>query len=307
MNKKYIPIGILLLAVTVEMLIFNIFLSGCTVIAKQQPPPEDSSTSLIIPLTSTNVITVYLPIIMNTGDNSWWQPAAGLTWQWQLSELPLDQSFAVDMYDIDLFENSAEAVAALHAQNSKVVCYISVGSWENWRPDQALFPPVVIGNDYEGWPGEKWLDIRRIDLLAPIIQARLDQCKRKGFDGIEPDNIDSYNNNTGFPLTYQDQLTYNLWLANEAHARGLSIGMKNDPEQIADLLPLFDWALTEDCFDQGWCETMQPFIAAGKPVFAAEYTDTGMTLDKFCAQANTMNFSAILKHRELDAWQRSCR
>jgi hypothetical protein len=195
----------------------------------------------------------------------------------------------------------------LHARGRKVVCYISVGSWEEWRPDADQFPPAVIGNDYEGWPGEKWLDIRQIDQLAPIMRARLDACRAKGFDGIEPDNIDGYTNDTGFPLTAQHQLTYNIWLANEAHERGLSIGLKNDPDQVVELLPYFDWALTEDCFDQGWCDQLTPFVNAGKAVFAAEYTDTGMTTAQFCPQANALNFNGILKHRDLDAWRQACR
>ncbi len=246
--------------------------------------------------------TAVSPIV---ADNNLWQPVLDTTWQWQL-EPSIDHSFDVDMYDIDLFDSDAEVVAALHDQGRKVVCYISVGSWEDWRPDKDQFPESVIGNDYGGWPGEKWLDIRQIDLLAPIMRARLDECQAKGFDGIEPDNIDSYTNDTGFPLTYQDQLDYNIWLAEEAHARGLSIGLKNDGEQVNDLLPYFDWALTEDCFDQGWCEEMLPFIEAGKPVFAAEYTDTGITLDQFCPQAAEMNISAILKNRDLDAWREAC-
>jgi endo-alpha-1,4-polygalactosaminidase (GH114 family) len=241
-----------------------------------------------------------------TAGGDWWQPAVNATWQWQLEE-PIDQSFDVDVYDIDLFDSDASVVAALHAQGRNVICYISVGSWEGWRSDKDQLPPEVIGKNYGGWPGEKWLDIRQIDLLAPIMRARFDECKAKGFDGVEPDSIDSYTNNTGFPLTYEDQLDYNIWLANEAHARGLSIGLKNDSNQVTDLLPYFDWALTEDCFDQGWCEEMLPFIAAGKPVFAAEYADTGMTLDQFCPQAKEMNFSAILKNRDLDAWREACR
>jgi hypothetical protein len=72
------------------------------------------------------------------------------------------------------------------------------------------------------------------------------------------------------------------------------------------LLPYFDWALTEDCFDQGWCEQVLPFIAAGKPVFAAEYADTGITTDEFCPQAIAWNFSAILKNRDLDAYREAC-
>jgi len=239
------------------------------------------------------------------GDDTAWRPALNTTWQWQLSP-PLDVSIDVDMYDIDLFDNEASVVAGLHAQGRKVVCYISVGSWEDWRPDKEKFPDEVIGNNYDGWPGEKWLDIRQIELLAPIMQARMDMCQAKGFDGIEPDNIDGYTNKTGFSLTYQDQLNYNRWLAEEAHQRGLSIGLKNDDEQARDLLPYFDWALTEDCFDQGWCEEMRPFISAGKAVFAAEYTGTGISLDEFCPQAQVMGFSAILKNRDLDAWREGC-
>jgi len=202
--------------------------------------------------------------------------------------------------------NDASVIAALHTQGRKVVCYVSVGSWEDWRPDADRFPTSVIGEDYEGWPGENWLDIRQIELLAPVMLARLDLCRDKGFDGIEPDNIDGYTNDTGFPLTYEDQIRYNLWLADAAHARGLSIGLKNDPDQVADLLPYFDWALTEDCFAEGWCEEMMPFIQMGKPVFAAEYTDTGVTIEQLCQDAQRLRFSLILKDRELGVWQQAC-
>ena len=233
-----------------------------------------------------------------------------MSWQWQLAEEPVDLSLEVDLYDIDLFENDASVVAALHSskrpRDRQVICYISVGSWEEFRPDAGEFPDAVIGKDYDGWAGEKWLDIRQIDLLAPVMRSRLDQCKAKGFDGVEPDNIDGYTNDTGFPLTYQDQLEYNIWLAGAAHARGLSIGLKNDPDQVADLLPHFDWALTEDCFAEGWCGQMLPFLAAGKPVLAAEYTDTGMTIGLLCAEENSQEFNAILKHRDLGVYRESC-
>ena len=237
------------------------------------------------------------------------QPAVGTTWQWQLTGLPVDRAAEAEMYDIDLFDNGARTVAALHAQGRFVVCYLSAGSWEDWRPDADLFPASVLGNDYEGWPGERWLDIRQIDLLAPIMRARLDLCRAKGFDGVEPDNVDGYANDTGFALTYEDQLAYNRWLADEAHARGLSIGLKNDAEQVSDLLTCFDWALTEDCFAQGWCSEVAPFVEAGKAVFAAEYTDE-LTVDRFlngvCPQAEALGLSAILKDRDLDAWRRVC-
>ncbi|MBN2548467.1 MAG: endo alpha-1,4 polygalactosaminidase [Anaerolineales bacterium] len=290
-------------------MLFAFSLFGCNLLAEDSAPvPAETPQQGDLPPDESQAATsVYLPHILKTpaAPADWWMPAPGTSWQWQLNQ-PVDTSFDVDMYDVDLFDTDASVVAALHAQGRKVICYLSVGSWEDWRPDKDQFPPEVIGNDYEGWPGEKWLDIRRIDLLAPIMQARLDLCKAKGFDGVEPDNIDGYTNDTGFPLTYQDQLTFNRWLAGEAHARGLSIGLKNDGDQVADLLADFDWALTEDCFADEWCEQMLPFISAGKAVFAAEYTDTGIQLEDFCPQALAWGFSAIYKHRDLDAWRQSC-
>ena len=237
--------------------------------------------------------------------SGWWQPALGLSWQWQLDG-KIDFSLEVDVFDIDLFDTSAAQVAALQARGIRVICYISVGSWEDWRPDAELFPESLLGNDYDGWPGERWLDIRQIDLLAPIMRARLDECQNKGFDAIEPDNMDGYQNDTGFALRYADQLAYNLWLADEAHKRGLAIGLKNDTEQIGDLIRQYDFAMTEDCFDQGWCEEVSPFIESGKAVFAAEYSDSGISLEQYCPQAQSMMISAIYKNRDLDAFVEYC-
>ena len=234
-----------------------------------------------------------------------WKPALKTSFQWQLDGA-LDQSVDAEFYDIDMFDNNKSVVDSLHRKGRKAACYISVGSWENWRPDKDQFPRQVKGRNYENWEGEKWLDIRRIDLLAPIMRKRLDQCRDKGFNAVEPDNIDGYTNKTGFPLTYQDQLRYNIWLTQEAHARGLSIALKNDPDQVNDLLPYFDWALTEDCFADNWCEQVAPFIAAGKPVFAVEYTDKNINTTQFCSKAKQLKFNAIIKKRELDAWRHTC-
>ena len=231
--------------------------------------------------------------------------AVVMSWQWQLTT-PVDPSVVAAMYDIDLFDNTAATVTALHALGRYVVCYISVGSWESFRSDAAAFPAVVLGNLYEGFPDERWLDIRRIDLLAPILRSRLDDCAAKGFDGVEPDNIDGYQNNTGFPIGASDQLLFNRWLATEAHARGLSIGLKNDPDQVGHLIADFDWGLTEDCFIDGFCGMFSPFVAAGKPVFAAEYTDRWQSAE-FCDQASGLSFNAILKNRDLDGFRVACR
>jgi hypothetical protein len=235
----------------------------------------------------------------------WWRPTPGTTFQWQLAG-PIDTTVDADVYDVDLFETRAATVSALKAQGRRTICYISVGSYENYRPDSRKFPRSVLGERYDGYPDERWLDIRRIDILGPIMEARFDLCKKKGFDAIEPDNIDGYTNRTGFPLTATDQLRYNRWLARAAHARGLSIGLKNDNDQAAALEPYFDWALTEDCQDQSWCGDMRIFTRNNKAVFMTEYTDTGATLTEFCPVARRLGFTGILKHRSLDAWVRKC-
>jgi endo-alpha-1,4-polygalactosaminidase (GH114 family) len=242
----------------------------------------------------------------NSLSKNWWHPSVGLTWQWHISEPPVDTSVDAQVFDIDLFDNDSSVVDVLHALGRKVICYINVGSWEDWRPDKDKFPPEVLGKDYEGWPGEKWLDIRQIDKLAPIMRARLDLCTSKGFDAVEPDNMEIYTNNTGFPLTYQDQLQYALWLADETHSRGLAIGVKNAPDQVSDLVEHFDFAITEDAFFHGWTEAMLPFITSGKPVFAAEYTDMKVDFDAACKWGKVHQFSFILKQRQLDAWVQTC-
>ena len=233
-----------------------------------------------------------------------WRPPLNTSWQWQLTGQPVDDSFDVEMYDIDLFDNDAAVVAALQAKGRKVVCYVNAGGWESWRPDEARFPEQVIGAALDDWEGEKWLDIRRIDVLGPIMESRLDMCEEKGFDGVEPDNVDGYLNDTGFPLTKEDQLSYNIWWANEAHRRGLSVGLKNDMDQIPDLLPHFDWALNEQCFQYDECEPLLPFIQAGKAVFNVEYE---LDSSEFCDRANAFNFNSLKKHLELDPRREPCR
>ena len=131
----------------------------------------------------------------------------------------------------------------------------------------------------------------------------MDSCRDKGFDGIEPDNIDGFLNDTGFPLSYEDQLEYNIWLAETAHARGLSIGLKNDMDQIPDLLSHFDWALNEECFQYEECETLLPFIEAGKAVFNVEY---GLETAEFCTAAKSLGFNSMKKNLDLDAWREAC-
>jgi hypothetical protein len=236
-----------------------------------------------------------------TLSGGWWRPEVDATWQIQLSGR-LDTSVDAQVYDVDGVDTPAAAVAALRAAGRRTVCYFSAGSYEDWRPDAKSFPAAVLGSS-NGWPGERWLDIRRLDLLAPILRARMDMCKAKGFDAVDPDNVDGYGNSTGFPLTAADQLAYNRFLVAAAHDRGLSIGLKNDLDQAAELQPDYDWALNEECFQNGDCGLLRPFVAAGKAVFNVEYS---LDPDAFCPQARALGFMSMRKPLALDASRTPC-
>ncbi|CDZ78484.1 hypothetical protein BN59_02794 [Legionella massiliensis] len=224
-----------------------------------------------------------------------YQITQDVTWNYVLKTSP-EFSVKAAIYNIDAFENSEAKVAEIHNQTAKAICYIDAGTWEEWRPDAANFPEALKGKT-NGWPGEKWLDIRQHSILEPIMQARVDLCKRKGFDAIEFDNVDGYDNKSGFPLTKTDQLNYNILLANMAHRAGLAVGLKNDLSQIEQLVPYFDFAINEQCFQYKECDRLVPFINANKAVLNVEYS---LSPEKFCSKANSMHFNSIKKKTSLN-------
>ncbi|RKN41714.1 endo alpha-1,4 polygalactosaminidase [Streptomyces hoynatensis] len=230
-----------------------------------------------------------------------WRPEPGTDWQWQLSGT-LDLDVDVPVYDVDGFETEAADVAALHARGVRVICYVNVGAWEDFRPDAGDFPRELLGGG-NGWEGERWLDIRAREALRPLLERRFDMCADKGFDAIEPDLTDGYLNETGFPLTAEDQLAYNRMVAELAHERGLSVGLKNDLEQIPELVGDFDFAVNEECAELGECQRLTPFVEAGKAVLHVEYA---LAAEEFCAQTTELGLSSMVKHLSLDAWREPC-
>lgn len=251
-----------------------------------------------------------------TAAQAWWSPAPGSQWQWQLSGGRIDTSFEVPIYDLDVDSTPASVVRALHAEGRRVVCYIDAGSWENYRGDRRAYAPSLLGRRVAGWPAERWVDIRRLDgpagptgrTLRQILIARIDRCRTKGFDAVEPDWMDSYTQKTGFTISARQQLRFNRFLASAAHTRGLGVALKNDKEQTRALVRYFDFGIDEEC--QHWHECLgrgvsddpgwAPFIAAGKAVLNAEYTDQTSS----CAQPRGL--SSILKHRNLGNWRAQC-
>ncbi len=235
------------------------------------------------------------------------------TWYWQLlvdDSHPLRTDIPAILYDIDLFDISAETIRFLKSNGKIIICYFSAGSYEEWRPDAQKFPPESIGKPLDNWEGERWLDIRN-ETVKQIMIDRLKLAKQKGCDGVEPDNVDGYINDTGFNITYEDQLIYNKFLAKEAHKLGLLIGLKNDLEQINELVDYFDFAINEQCFEFNECHKLLPFIYQGKPIFNAEYKDVYVydenTFKDLCSEAKQLNIRTIVLPLNLDgSFVKSC-
>ncbi|THA38746.1 endo alpha-1,4 polygalactosaminidase [Streptomyces sp. A1547] len=230
-----------------------------------------------------------------------WQPKPGVSWQWQLTE-KLDTSVKAAVYDVDGFTTTKEQVAELNKAGRRTICYLSTGAWEDFRPDAGAFPKEMLGEG-NGWEGERWLDIRRLTELEPLIAKRFDMCREKGFDAVEPDNMDGYRNKSGFPLSADDQLKYNRLIAKLAHDRGLAVGLKNDLDQIPQLVGDFDFAVNEQCAEYDECERLTPFIAAGKAVFHVEYESR---IGEWCERSQELRLSSLQKKYELGVWRQFC-
>jgi hypothetical protein len=227
-----------------------------------------------------------------------WEPTPTTApWQWQLQG-KIDTGVAAGVFDVDGFDVSGRVVRKLHRMGRKVICYLDVGSWESFRPDASRFPRSVIGRRYEGFPDERWLDIRRFRLFEEPLRHRFDICASKGFDAVEPDNLAGWENQTGFPIGAPDQLRFNRWVARQVHARGMAVALKNDGAQAGELVKDFDFAVVEQCFQYRECDPYRAFVDDGKAVFEAEYE---IEPERYCPEAQRIGFSAIRKSYDLFA------
>jgi hypothetical protein len=229
----------------------------------------------------------------------------GTAWDWQIGGRP-DLSDPPPVLGLDPDAVTAGEIAALAARGVLAVCYVSVGTREDWRADAAAFPAGVIGRPYDGWPGERFLDIRRRDLLLPLMEARFRRCAGLGFGAVEPDNIDLHVNDTGFTIGPREVAAYVRDLAAIAHGLGLRIAQKNAPDLAPALEPHLDFAMTENCMADGWCGAMAPYVRAGKAVLAAEYDVPRGRRAALCAEARGRGLSLLFAARALDRPGRRC-
>ena len=241
--------------------------------------------------------------------NNIFKPSLYQNWYIQLDG-DLRTDIPADIYDVDLFDTSEDTIRDLKESGKKVICYFNAGAYEDWREDAYKFNEEDIGKPMDGWEGEYWLNINS-ENVRKIMVERMELAKEKGCDGVDPDNVNGYLQDTGFNITYEDQLNYNIFLSKEAHKLGLSIGLKNDLEQIKDLVSYFDFAVNEECHQYDECDLLMPFIQNGKPVLNIEYDEKYVNDDiefsKLCEDAHRRKFKTLVMPIDLDgSFVKSC-
>ena len=92
-------------------------------------------------------------------------------------------------------------------------------------------------------------------------------------------------------------------LADLAHERGLSIGLKNDLDQVADLVDHFDFAINEQCFQYQECHLLAPFVRRRQ---GRVHRGVRARPGRLLPRRPPAGFSSMLKRPSLDAWRHPC-
>ncbi|KAF7543328.1 hypothetical protein G7Z17_g10825 [Cylindrodendrum hubeiense] len=246
-----------------------------------------------------------------------WKPSVGDTWQIVLQapiKIKKTMSPDVQIWSLDMYDNSAATFKALHDAGKKVVCYFSAGSWEDWRDDAGQFNEADLGKVMDGWPNERWLDTRTAN-VRNIMKKRIAYAAKKGCDAIDADNVDGYGNDTGKKLSKANSIDYVKFLAQTAASYKMSMGMKNGADIVSKVVGLVDFAVVEQCVEYEECDSYQPYIKAGKPVFLIEYPPSPddmstEAVEETCPPSvkgsSTYGFTTVIKNLNLDGYVRYC-
>ena len=189
------------------------------------------------------------------------------------------------------------------------ICYINAfqtqayqdGWWKRHHPTLLLRNAKGTLIEDPGWPGEIILNTSTASdrtALATIEDRWLKGCKAKGFQAVEPDNLDSNTRSHGL-LTQAEDFAFAKLLVARGHADGLAIAQKNDAEQSAHLRRTvhFDFAIAEEC--QVYSECAFYTKSYGDEVFEIEYTDNGRAAYTTACAKRGAEISVILRDRQV--------
>ncbi|MCW2835192.1 MAG: hypothetical protein JWN68_3145 [Nocardioides sp.] len=208
-------------------------------------------------------------------------PAPGVDWDYQIGgSFPPAGSVGVVSRDRTVAPSSGDYnicyVNAFQTQPHERAFWEH--TWEHW----ALVLKDRAGRAVvdESW-GEWLLDTRtprKRRSLMTVVGPWIDGCAAAGFQGVEFDNLDSWDRSAGL-ITQRDNKAFARLLTARAHAAGLAAGQKN----WAELSPRgpalgFDFAVAEECGRYRECGSYA--AAYADRVYVVEYR--GQDFDRAC-------------------------
>jgi hypothetical protein len=238
-------------------------------------------------------------------------PVGAPTWEWilQASGLPATP-VQVTYLDVDGFDTPAAYVRSANARGIKTICYISVGTAEDFRFDFVQFRsiPNVVGRPVPGFPGDFYLNINLYPQFISIMDARLEMCRSKGFSYVEFDVMDAYQDGesiTGFSISRARTIAYVSDLVHRTNAYGMQAIQKNADDLSSELQPFFGAVLFEECIRLNFCAAAAPYVAAGKPALNAEYPSEwrpgAFDRTQVCRTSSNAGVATIITTLGLDA------
>jgi hypothetical protein len=251
-------------------------------------------------------------------------------WQWEIGQA-LDVNSATDLgtndtlpngspapppavYDIDGIDNSSATVSTLRARGAHVICYMEVGTAGDYGGAYTTYYNELkaagdLGNELSGYP-EYFININAPSAVQIVESILSQQCAAKGFDAVETDLDETFNNNegnTGFTITQADEEAYLTTLANYMHGIGLGWIAKNLDDTgsqsfVNDMMNLADGVITEQCNEYNTCSLYKPFEGK-KAIFNAEYN---VTTTQFCANDDAAGINGALFPVDLNGPRSPC-
>ncbi|KAF9255404.1 glycoside hydrolase family 114 protein [Marasmius fiardii PR-910] len=173
------------------------------------------------------------------------------------------------------------------AQGKYNICYVNAFQTQ---PDEKAFwmspgrDHLILrkanGNYFAdpNWPGEYLLNTttnQNRQEIATIVNGWILGCQQKGFNGIEPDNLDTYSRSNKL-ITLDNNLQLAKLLADYAHSLNLAFGQKNAAEAStkAKSVAGFDFAIAEQCQQYNECNSYTNVY--GNQLLEIEYYDDSL-------------------------------
>lgn len=190
------------------------------------------------------------------------------------------------------------------------ICYINVFQtqpedsswWKKNHPDLLLKKKDGQYFEDPDWEGELFMDTStdaKRQAIANVHKTTIDNCASKGFNAIEPDNLDTFTRSDNL-LKQENNLALAKILADYAHSKGLAFAQKNTGGELQGTGKStvgFDFAIAEECQTFNECPAYTDTY--GNNVIEIEYSDNGKSYFDSACKARGAQISIIYRDRNV--------